>query len=68
MQFRDLVIGDRFEFEPIDHASLSRGPGPWVKTAARRYRREDAQWTGGASIAIRSIATTVTKPESEPTD
>jgi hypothetical protein len=46
MRFRDLAIGDRFEF---DHSSLSTcsgmAHGPWIKTNARGYRRETGNGT-----------------------
>jgi hypothetical protein len=41
MKFKELAIGDKFEFDRSQWWSSSLASGPWVKLSARTYERID---------------------------
>jgi hypothetical protein len=46
MRFRDLLIGQRFEFARPDSVRLSGlARGPWVKRSARTYYKDTSPFT-----------------------
>ncbi len=46
MRFKDLTIGQRFEF---DHSGLmfpnNLAHGPWIKTSSRKYRKDSSPFS-----------------------
>lgn len=58
VEFRDLRVGERFEFDRSAFPNSGMATGPWVKTSARGYRRESDGMTstvGSISVKVQRL-------------
>jgi hypothetical protein len=60
VKFKDLSIGETFEFNHTNLSCLSTCHGPWVKTSARRYSHVDlTSYPHLKNVLVGTIKTTV---------